>query len=62
MNLKYLDFSNCFGILSKYINWLIHLTEIRVGSDAPPQMRQTTKRLLIDDADLVSTFTDRLYC
>ena len=30
----------------------------RVGSDAPPQMRQTTKRLLIDDADLVSTITD----
>ena len=31
------------------MNWLIHLTEIRIGSDAPPQMRLTTRRLLIDD-------------
>jgi len=49
LNLRYLDFSNCFSILSKYMNWLIHLTEIRIGSDAPPQMRLTTRRLLIDD-------------
>ena len=32
------------------MNWLIHLTEIRIGSDAPPQMRLTTRRLLIDDS------------
>ncbi len=54
MSLKYLDFSNCFGILSKFLHLLPNLEEIRVGSDAPPKMRQTTKRLLVDDSHLVS--------
>ena len=50
MSLKYLDFSNCFAILSKYLFLLPNLLEVRIGSDAPPQMRQTTKRLLVDDS------------
>ena len=54
MSLKYLDFSNCFSILSKFVFLLPNLIEIRIGSDAPPQMRRTTKRLLIDDSNLVS--------
>ncbi len=53
MTLKYLDFSNCFGILSKYLSLLSDLIEIRVGSDAPPHMRLTTKRLHVDDSDQV---------
>ena len=53
MNLKYLDFSNCFSILSKFGFLLPNLVEIRIGSDAPPQMRRTTKRLLVDDSHLV---------
>lgn len=51
--LRYLDFSNCFAILSKYMWLLPDLIEVRVGSDAPPLMRQTTKRLLVDDSDQV---------
>ena len=54
MALRYLDFNNCFSILSKYAFLLPKLIEIRVGSDAPPSMRQTTKRLLVDDSHLVS--------
>ena len=61
LNLRYLDFSNCFSILSKYMNWLIHLTEIRIGSDAPPQMRLTTRRLLIDD-HLVKPNIELFFC
>ena len=53
MSLKYLDFSNCFAILSKYLFLLPNLLEVRIGSDAPPQMRQTTKRLLVDDSQSV---------
>ena len=56
MSLKYLDFSNCFAILSKYLFLLPNLIEIRIGSDAPPQMRQTTKRLLVDDSQMVILF------
>lgn len=52
--LKYLDFSNCFAILSKYLFLLPKLAEIRIGADAPPQMRQTVKRLLVDHSNLVS--------
>ena len=44
MNLKYLDFNNCFSILSKFAFLLPNLVEIRIGSDAPPQMRLTTAR------------------
>lgn len=51
--LKYLDFSHCFSILSKFLVFLPNLVEIRVGSDAPPQMRKTTKRLLIDNSNMV---------
>ena len=57
MSLKYLDFSNCFAILSKYLFLLSNLIEIRIGADAPPQMRRTTKRLLIDDSNLVSNLS-----
>ena len=53
MSLKYLDFSNCFAILSKYLFLLPDLIEVRIGSDAPPQMRQTSKRLLVDDSQMV---------
>ena len=53
INLKYLDFSNGFAILSKYLNGLKHLNEVRIGSDAPPQMRRTVKRLLIEDSIMV---------
>ena len=56
MSLKYLDFSNCFAILSKYLFLLPNLIEVRIGSDAPPQMRQTTKRLLVDDSQMVILF------
>ena len=38
--LKYLDFSNCFGILHKYLYLLQNLVEVRIGADAPPQARQ----------------------
>ena len=54
MNLKYLDFNNCFSILSKFAFLLPNLVEIRIGSDAPPQMRLTTARLLVDNSQLVS--------
>ena len=53
MNLKYLDFSNGFSILSKYLNGLKHLNEVRIGSDAPPQMRRTVKRLVIENSNKV---------
>ena len=56
INLKYLDFSNGFAILSKYLNGLKHLNEVRIGSDAPPQMRRTVKRLLLEDSNMVIIF------
>ena len=56
INLKYLDFSNGFAILSKYLNGLKHLSEVRIGSDAPPQMRRTVKRLLLEDSNMVIIF------
>ena len=56
INLKYLDFSNGFAILSKYLNGLKHLSEVRIGSDAPPQMRRTVKRLLLEDSKMVIIF------
>jgi hypothetical protein len=64
MNLKYLDFNNCFSILSKFAFLLSNLVEIRIGSDAPPQMRLTTPRLLVDNSQLVSqigfTFSQKI--
>ena len=58
MNLKYLDFNNCFSILSKFAFLLPNLVEIRIGSDAPPQMRLTTARLLVDNSQVVSQIKD----
>ena len=41
--LKYLDFSNCFGILHKFLFLLTNLVEIRIGADTPPKVRRAQK-------------------
>eukprot|EP00094_Tigriopus_californicus_P005552 TCALIF_05349-PA protein Name:"Protein of unknown function" AED:0.27 eAED:0.27 QI:0/0/0/0.4/1/1/5/0/469 len=45
LGLKYLDFSNCFPIISKFVPNLPGLIEVRIGADAPPNMRQSHQRL-----------------
>ena len=47
--LKYLDFSNCFGILHKFLYLMPDLVEVRIGADAPPKVRQANQRLRTDD-------------
>lgn len=49
MSLKYLDFSNCFAILHKFLHLMPHLVEVRIGADAPPSMRRSTQRLKTHD-------------
>lgn len=45
LGLKYLDFSNCFPIISKFVPNLPGLVEVRIGADAPPNMRRSHQRL-----------------
>ena len=40
LSLRYLDFSSCFPILSKFLVHLPSLVEVRIGADAPPVMKQ----------------------
>ena len=49
LSLKYLDFSNCFGILHKFLYLLPELVEIRIGADAPPKVRKENEKLRMDD-------------
>ena len=49
LSLKYLDFSNCFAILYKFLYLLPDLVEVRIGADAPPKVRQANERLRKDD-------------
>jgi hypothetical protein len=49
LSLKYLDFSNCFAILYKFLYLLPDLVEVRIGADAPPKVRQANERLRQDD-------------
>ena len=51
MPLKYLDFSNCFGILHKFLFLLTNLVEIRIGADTPPKVRRTQKKEFVDFDD-----------
>eukprot|EP00095_Tigriopus_kingsejongensis_P011154 maker-scaffold259_size234575-snap-gene-0.10 protein:Tk11154 transcript:maker-scaffold259_size234575-snap-gene-0.10-mRNA-1 annotation:"PREDICTED: uncharacterized protein LOC662936" len=46
LGLKYLDFSHCFPILSKFVPNLPGLMEVRIGADAPPSMRHSNQRLM----------------
>ena len=49
MSLKYLDFSNCFAILNKFLYLLPKLVEVRIGADAPPKVRRANEKLRQDD-------------
>ena len=49
MSLKYLDFSNCFAILNKFLYLLPKLVEVRIGADAPPNVRRANEKLRQDD-------------
>ena len=49
MSLKYLDFSNCFAILHKFLYLLTDLVEVRIGADAPPNVRRANDKLRQDD-------------
>ena len=58
MSLKYLDFSNCFGILHKFLYLLSDLVEVRIGADAPPKVRQANERLRRDDMIVDNNLTE----
>ena len=49
MSLKYLDFSNCFAILHKFLYLMPELVEVRIGADAPPKVRRANEKLRQDD-------------
>ena len=58
LSLKYLDFSNCFGILYKFLYLLPDLIEVRIGADAPPKIRQASQRLRTDDIIVDNNLVD----
>ena len=58
LSLKYLDFSNCFAILYKFLYLLPDLVEVRIGADAPPKVRQANERLRQDDMIVDNNLTE----
>jgi hypothetical protein len=49
LSLRYLDFGPGFTILSRFLPFLPELVEIRIGSDAPPGMKGSLRRLRVDE-------------
>ena len=43
LRMRYLDFSNGFPIVAKFLPFLPDLMEVRIGSDAPPDVRRNNQ-------------------